>query len=219
MGRALGVRLAHLGHDVFFGGRTPDAPAQAAKLAGKNARAGSIDEAARFGAIAIWTPRERDVSKVLSDLTALDGKVVIDLNNRDYVNEVVGDVRWFDVSLGEALEANLPQCRLVKAFNTIAMEALDTSPDALRQARAQIFVAGQDEDARGQVKQLASELGFESVDLGGGRAALRVAEALGDAVRFVMIDGGRGGRANIAIQTLPEPTLGSTGGRQSSKYY
>lgn len=218
MGRSLGVRFAKLGHEVCFGGRTASAPERAARLAGTNARVGTIDDAARFGAILIWTPRERDPAQVMTDVGLLAGKVVVDLNNRDYANEVKGDSRWFDRSLGEQLEANLPEALVVKAFNTVAMEALDTSADALRQAQAQIFVAGHDEGARRQVKELAGELGFSAVDLGGGKTAMRIADAPGDAIRFVMIDRGYGGRANIAIQTLPAPDLGYIGERQSSAY-
>lgn len=219
MGRALGVRFAKNGHEVFFGGRNTNTAQQAADRAGEKAKAGSIDDAAQFGTIVIWTPRERDPAKVMSDVELLRRKIVVDLNNRDYANEVVSESRWFDRSLGEILEANLPHSHLVKCFNTIAMEVLDTSSESLRQANAQIFVAGHDEDARGQVKELASELGLASIDLGGGKTAMRVAEALGDAVRFVMIYGGRGGRANIAIQTLPAPDLNLIGERHSSAYH
>lgn len=108
----------------------------------------------------------------MSDVELLRGKVIIDLNNQDYAKEVVGESRWFDRSLGETLETNLPHSHIVKCFNTIAMEVLDTSPESLRQANAQVFVAGGDEDVRGKVKELASELGFVSVDLGGGETAM-----------------------------------------------
>lgn len=219
MGRALGVRFAKNDHEVCFGGRDANTTQRAADLAGHTAHAGSIDDAVTFGTIVIWTPRERDPAKVMSDIELLRGKIVVDLNNRDYANEVVGESRWFDRSLGEILQSNLPYSHVVKCFNTVAMEAFDTSAESLRQAHAQVFVAGQDENARKEVRGLASELGFASIDLGGGKTAMRVAEALGDAVRFVMIDGGRGGRANIAIQTLPAPDLNLIGGRQSSAYH
>lgn len=47
---------------------------------------------------------------------------------------------------------------------------------------------------------------------------MRAVEALGDAVRLVMIDGARGGRAHLAAITLPDPDLETIGGRQSSSY-
>jgi hypothetical protein len=231
MGRALGVRFAACGHEVCFGSRRPEPAAAVVALAGPNAHAGSIADAAAFGSVVIWTARERDPAKVLPNnggggggghdaISVLDGKVVVDLNNRDYAHEVVGsDARWFDVSLGEALAANLPKAHVVKCFNTIAMEVLDTSAEALRKARAQIFVAGASDDARRQVAALAAELGFEATDLGAGKTAMRAAEALGDVVRFCIIGRGMGGRANIAVNLLPEPDLNAIGGRQSSGYH
>ena len=180
-----------------------------------------------FGDILIWTPRDRDPLKVFSSASVvekLNGKIVIDLNNRDYANEVVGtdnegSPRWFDTSLCEILQHSLPNARVVKAFNTVAMEALDTSAERLRTTNAQIFLAGNDSNARETVKQLASGLGFECTDLGPGKVAMRMTEALGDVIRFIIIDGQQGGRANICVRTLAEPDLNLVGQREESKYH
>lgn len=225
MGRALGLRFAAVGHSVFFAGRDPSgAPRRAAQKAGGSTCFGTLDEAAEFGDVFVWTARERELLKVLSSAKAaakLDGKIIIDLNNRDYAEGVVGpeDSRWFDTSLGEVLQANAPKVRVVKAFNTVAMEALDTSADSLQKTGAQIFLAGDDDDARTVVRGLAAELGFESVDLGRGRVAMRAAEALGDVIRFVMIEGRQGGRANICIRTLEKPDLNLVGERETTQYH
>jgi 8-hydroxy-5-deazaflavin:NADPH oxidoreductase len=101
---------------------------------------------------------------------------------------------------------------VVKAFTTIPMETLDTSAEKLRSAGAQIFVAGADKEARDVVAALGRDLGFESVDLGGGGTAMRMAEALGDAIRFLMFEGADGFNRNIGIRKMPEPDLGLVGG-------
>jgi 8-hydroxy-5-deazaflavin:NADPH oxidoreductase len=159
----------------------------------------------------------REPAQVFSaafDTKNLDGKIIIDLNNRDYADAVGGEnPKFFEKSLGEALQENLPKSKVVKAFMIIPMETLDTSAGTLRKDRAQIFVAGADEEARVVVKGLAADLGFESVDLGGGGTAMRVAEALGDAVRFIIIDGGLGVGVNIGIRMLGKPDLGLVGER------
>ncbi len=67
-------------------------------------------------------------------------------------------------------------------------------------------------------RDLVEQLGFTPVDFGRGGPAMRAVEALGDAVRLVMIDGARGGRAHLAAITLPDPDLETIGGRQSSSY-
>ena len=217
MGRSLGVRFAKAGHEVFFGARRAETAEAAAQLAGGGARAGSNEEAAAFGEVLIWTVRSTDPAEVLQDAGLLDGKTVVDLNNRNYAEDVKGGA-WFETAIGEALQENAPAAKVVKAFNTIAMEAFDTTPEKLRQAGAQVFLAGEDAGAREAVSRIARDIGFGSVDLGAGVAAMRAAEALGDVIRLLIIDGGHGGRAHLGFSMLPEPDLDTIGTRQESKY-
>lgn len=60
------------------------------------------------------------------------------------------------------------------------------------------------------------DLGSEPVGLGAGVAAIRAAEALGDVIRFLTIDGGHGGRAQLSLIKLPDPDLATIGERQAS---
>ena len=147
MGRAVGVRLAQLGHEVMFGARRPEQAAEAAERAGATAQVGNTDEAAAFGELLIWTIRDPEPAQVFADPAVLDGKIVLDLNNRDYANEVQRGA-WFDAAIAERLQEAAPKAKVVKALNTIAMEAFDTSPDALREAGAQGSNAGPDPQAR-----------------------------------------------------------------------
>ncbi|HEV2605569.1 MAG TPA: NAD(P)-binding domain-containing protein [Microvirga sp.] len=217
MGRALGTRLAAVGHQVMFGARRPEQAHAAAERAGSGATAGSNDEAAAFGEVLVWTMREPDPAAVLVNPALLDGKVVIEVNNRDYANEARSGA-WFEKAIAERLQDNAPAARVVKAFNTIAMESFDTTPEALRESSAQTFVAGEDGDAKVAVAKLAADLGFLAVDVGSDRASLRAVEALGDVIRIIMIDAGRGGRAHLSLNTLPEPNLRSVGAREASLY-
>jgi 8-hydroxy-5-deazaflavin:NADPH oxidoreductase len=97
------------------------------------------------------------------------------------------------------------------------MESFDLAPDDLRRAGAQTFLAGDDADAKRIVAQLAADLGFDSVDLGSIERA-RAAEALGDIVRLIMIDGSKGGRKHFRLIALPDTRLGAIGVREASKY-
>lgn len=99
------------------------------------------------------------------------------------------------------------------------MESFDTTPERLRQAGAQTFLAGEDERAKRAVGELVQDLGFSPVDLGRGAAAMRAAEALGDAIRLLMIGGARGGRTHLIAITLPDPDLATIGERQASSYH
>ncbi len=217
MGRSLGVRFAKVGHQVFFGARRAETAEAAAQLAGEGARAGTNDEAAAFADVLLWTIRSDDPTEVLTDPSLLNDKVVIDLNNRNYADDVKNGA-WFDTAIGEMLQRNAPDAKVVKAFNTIAMEAFDTTPEKLREAGAQVFLAGNDADAKEAVARIAHDIGFGSVDLGSGAAAMRAAEALGDVIRLLIIDGGHGGRAHLGFSMLPEPDLDTIGTRQESSY-
>jgi 8-hydroxy-5-deazaflavin:NADPH oxidoreductase len=215
MGRALGVRLANLGHPVMFGARRPGQAAAAAALAGSGGKSGSTDDAARFGEVLVWTMREPNPAAVLTDPTLLDGKIVIDLNNRHYAEARSGALPA--QAIAAQLQAKAAKARVVKAFNTIAMEAFDTSPATLRAGGAQTFIAGDDSEAKAAVAKLSDELGFEAVDVGGIEQAF-VVEALGDVVRLVMIEGRRGFLAHLRIAALPNPDLQTIGGREPSPY-
>jgi len=89
MGQAMGVRLAQLGHEVMFGARRPQLAQASAELVGHSqARASSNDEAAAHGELLFWTVRDPRPGSVLVDQALLEGKVVIDINNRDYALDV-----------------------------------------------------------------------------------------------------------------------------------
>jgi predicted dinucleotide-binding enzyme len=218
MGRAIGVRFSSLGHDVVFGSREPRAAEAAAGRTGGKARAGTNDDAARHGEVLVWTIRDSDPAVVLRDPSLLEGKVVININNRDYAHDVQSGA-WFDEAIAETFQARAPKALVVKALNLVAMEALDTSPDKLRSAGAQLFIAGADNASKQTVARLLSDLGFEAVDVGASGAALRAVEALGDVIRLLMIDGGKGARANLQLRSLPEPDLKEIGGRDPSAYH
>ena len=218
MGRAIGVRFALLGHDVMFGAREARAADAAADRTGGKARAGTNDDAARHGDVLIWTIRDSDPTAVLQDPSLLDGKVVVNINNRDYAQDVQNGA-WFAEAIAETFQARAPGARVVKAFNLVAMETLDTSPDKLRSAGAQLFIAGADVASKRVVTGLVAELGFEAIDVGASGAAVRAVEALGDVIRLLMIDGAKGARANLQLRILPEPDLLDIGGRDPSAYH
>lgn len=215
MGRALGVRWAALGHEVMFGARRPEQAEAAAARAGHGALAGDNDAAAAFAETALWTMRETDAAAVLRTPSALDGKVVIDLNNREMAP--VREGSWPERSIAEALQAALPAARVVKAFNTVAMETFDTSPAALRSAGAQTFLAADDDAAKAVVGGLAEALGFEPIYLGP-LVRARLVEAMADVIRLVMIDAGRGARAHLHLTMLPPPDLATIGPRDPDRY-
>jgi predicted dinucleotide-binding enzyme len=218
MGRAIGVRLAHMGHQVLFGSRSVERAKQAVEMAGETALSGTAEDAARYGDVLFWTVRELDVRRVLKDCSLVDGKIVVDINNRDYQTELQSG-SWFAQSIAEAIQLSAPGARVVKALNTIAMETLDTDPDLLRRAGAHTFIAGDDASAKETVNTLLEQLGLTAVDLGEGVVSFRAIEALGDVIRLLIVSKGYGPRANLQLHMLPEPDLSMVGPRVASEYH
>ena len=214
MGRPLGILWAEQGHDVFFGARDAGKAEAAAHLAGRGAGHGTNDEAASFGEAVFYSARGIDPAEVLTDVRVLDGKTVIDANNGPIPDGFA--YAPITVSLAEALQAQIPAARVVKAFNTMSQETFELAPEPLRRQHVSVFVAGDDAAARRTVMGLAEQIGFVPVDCGGLRNA-RLIEGLGDFIRFVMIGQGQGAYTALSVHPLPQPQgAARLGGRQSS---
>ena len=134
---------------------------------GENARAASIEEAARFGEVVLISIPFGKYKTLPAEV--FDGKIVVDSNNyypdRDGVFEEIDDNK---ITSSELLAEHLPGARLVKGFNTIWFEHLKTQGDANKPAeeRRAIFIAGDDAEAKKIVSGLIEEIGFAPVDTG-----------------------------------------------------
>jgi predicted dinucleotide-binding enzyme len=93
---------------------------------------------------------------------ALAGKTVIDATNAldAKMNLAVG----FTTSGAEDLQRKIPKARVVKAFNTVFAQHMDTGQ--LGDQRLTAFVASDDASAKQTVLELARGIGFDAVDAG-----------------------------------------------------
>jgi predicted dinucleotide-binding enzyme len=94
--------------------------------------------------------------------SALDGKVVVDATNAldAQMNLALG----YTTSGAEELQKKLPRARVVKAFNSVFAQQMETGQVGGTALTA--FVAGDDASAKQTVSNLAQDLGFEAVDAG-----------------------------------------------------
>jgi hypothetical protein len=213
MGRSLGILWAEQGHQVFFGSREAAKGQAVAELAGNGTQGGTNDEAAAFADVILWTARGIVPSRLLSTPEVLNGKIVIDCNNQDIPDGF--DYPAIEESLAEKLAKDVPKARVVKAFNTMAQEVFELAPQPLKDYQVSVFVAGDDEQARKTVMQLAEEIGFVPVESGVLRNA-RLVEGLGDFIRLIMIGQQQGVYATISVNVLPAAKGQRLGGRQAS---
>ena len=165
VGGTLGTRWASAGHAVTFGSRDPGAPDMKQLLvrAGSNARAATLQDTAKSGDVLLlatpW-PVTKDVVQGLGDLT---GKVLIDATN-PLLPDLSGLAVGANTSGAEQVAGWARGAKVVKAFNTVGSNIMDNP--AFGADKPVLFFCGDDAEAKGKVKQLADELGFESVDAG-----------------------------------------------------
>ena len=93
---------------------------------------------------------------------ALAGKVVVDATNALDAN--MNLALGYTTSGAEELQKKLPQSRVVKAFNAVLAQHMDSGK--VGDSKLTAFIAGDDAAAKEQVKTLATDIGFEATDAG-----------------------------------------------------
>ncbi len=171
VGRALGRGFVALGHEVKMGARSAtneDALGWAEEM-GPKASAGTFADAAAFGEIVILATLGVANQAVLESAGSerLRGKVVIDATNPlDFSGGMPPTLAVAgDDSGGEQVQRQLPGAHVVKAFNTVG-NALMFRPD-LPGGPPDMFIAGDDADAKRKVGAILEEFGWGVVDIGG----------------------------------------------------
>ncbi|MBO3760447.1 NAD(P)-binding domain-containing protein [Ciceribacter sp. L1K22] len=178
VGQTLGGKLSALGHDVMLAGREVDNEASRRFVESHpGARTGDFASAARFGEVVIFAVAGQALLAAASacDPADLAGKVVIDVTNP--LQMVPGGLPTLDPALsnttsaGEALQAALPQSRVVKTLNTMTARLM-VDP-ARVPGPHDVFLCGNDAEAKAVVVDLLRSFGWtEPVDLGGIASAL-----------------------------------------------
>lgn len=165
VGRTIATLAVRAGHQVMVSNsRGPQTLFSLRALTG--CEIGTVDEAIRFGEIAVVAVPLSAYRTV--PVAPLAGKIVIDTDN--YYPERDGHIPPLDrheTTTSELLAAHLPHSRIVKAFNAVRMTDLDQdgrpvgSPERLA-----LPLAGDDAQAKAVAAQLYEEFGFDTVDAG-----------------------------------------------------
>lgn len=135
----------------------------------------SVHETVLWADIAIFAVPFGAIDAVLKEAgAALAGKTLVDVTNA-----LGPDMQWaigFTTSGAEELQKKAPQARVVKAFNTVFAQHMDSGRLGDQQLTA--LVAGDDPEAKNTVLGIARDIGFDAVDAGPLNTA-RLLEALG----------------------------------------
>ncbi|NXN07699.1 STEA4 Metalloreductase, partial [Indicator maculatus] len=159
-GRALGQKLIQSGYPVVFGSRST----KTSSLIPRGAEVLSHAEAAQRAAIIIVAIQRQHYSFLTPLAEALQGKVLVDISNNLKLDQ-------YPESNAQHLAQLLPAAKVVKAFNTVSAWALQSGTlDASRQ----VFVCGDDMEAKQMVMDLVRALGLTPLDQGSLLAAREI---------------------------------------------
>lgn len=163
--RALAKRLYFSGYDVIIGSRKPeDKSFSAIDECLCNLSLVTTEECIKSVSIiflAIHVENFKDLLEEHAD--KLDGKIVVDVSNRDRPSE--------SHSNAEYLQKIIPHSSVVKAFNIISAYAMENDYNT---SSRQVFIASNNELARGAIANIARNMNFTPVDFGSLIAARRI---------------------------------------------
>ncbi|MEM6571411.1 MAG: NADPH-dependent F420 reductase [Planctomycetota bacterium] len=165
VGGALALRWADNGHDVVVGARSQPnekADALAAKSEGR-VRVTTIPDAIAASEVVLLAVPWQAAEEAVRGMGDLGGRILVDAMNPWVYGErlTVG----FTTSGAEEIAGWATSARVVKAMNQTGFETmLDPS---FGEARATMFVAADDDEARATVVGLVEGIGFEALGVGG----------------------------------------------------
>ncbi|WP_411965175.1 NADPH-dependent F420 reductase [Haloferax sp. YSMS24] len=178
VGQALGRGFARHGWDVKLGTRRPD-ELRTSMDEGDGVSVGTFAEATTHGDVVVLAVRGDAAEAVVEMVGAANfaEKLVLDATNPlDFSS---GDVHLSfggTDSLGERIQAKLPDASVVKCFNTVSnIQMIDPEFEA---GTPPMFICGNDDEAKAQTEEILVELGWPGAMDVGDITAARYLEAL-----------------------------------------
>jgi predicted dinucleotide-binding enzyme len=171
VGQTLAAGFFKHGHQVVVGTRDPDdekLKEWRAKTPG--VKVGTFSEAAQFGELLVISVLARAIDDVvrLAGPQNFAGKTVIDTNNPLADSPPVDGVLQFTTgpneSFAEKLQTQLPNAKIVKAFNSVG--AGNMVNPVYAQGPPTMFICGNDAQAKTQVSEVIRQFGWEPFDCG-----------------------------------------------------
>lgn len=187
MGTGLGRQFAAAGHEVIVGSRDPERAQDKADeigAAGHGTYAEAVAEAEAFLLAVNWW----DLDGVLPQLGDVDGKILIDCTNPYTDNTYSTPADLGGRSAAEVIQERLPGARVVKAWNHVYAQIVNSSPDFGGQP-ASVLLAGDDAEAKEAVAALARDAGYDPWDAGPLWSAFNVEKVAGVMVTIAYVVG------------------------------
>jgi 8-hydroxy-5-deazaflavin:NADPH oxidoreductase len=163
------------GYKVALGTNTPSKVDLLREKTDGKAAVGSFEQTAKFGDMLVLAVKGSGALEAVrsAGIANLHGKVILDTTNPIADAPPVHGVLSYTTSLGESLmeqlQAIVPGARFVKAFSSVG-SALMVNPN-LRGGTPSMFICGNDETAKAEVRSILTTFGWETEDMGGAEAA------------------------------------------------
>ena len=174
VGATISSKLIELGHSVKMGSRTAtnEKAVEWTNNNGENASNGTYAEAAAFGEILFNCTSGTGALEALNlaGEQNLAGKIIIDVANPlDFSKGMPPTLSISNGnSLGEEIQKAFPDAKVVKALNTMWC-GLMVNPAMINGGDHNVFVSGNDAEAKGIVKEILVSFGWTTnniLDLG-----------------------------------------------------
>jgi 8-hydroxy-5-deazaflavin:NADPH oxidoreductase len=163
VGGTLGKRWRQKKHEIMFGVRNLQSlNVQNLIQADQNLKFGNIREAVAFGDVIVFAIPWTSVEETILSAGNLSGKILI-----DPTNPLTPDLKGLaldDTSAAEKIANLANTAKVVKAFNTIGAKTINNL--IFDSYRADLFICGDDTRAKRVVEDLATDIGFDVVDVG-----------------------------------------------------
>jgi hypothetical protein len=175
VGETLASGFLKYGHEVRRASRDPSKLEEWNAAAGERASVGTFGDAAAWAELVVLAVKGTGAESAveLCGPSNLAGKTVIDATNPiAEAPPVHGVLRFFttlDESLMERLQKQAPEARFVKSFSCVG-NAFMVNPD-FEGTKPTMFICGNDETAKGEVRHILDTFGWETEDMGPVEAA------------------------------------------------
>jgi 8-hydroxy-5-deazaflavin:NADPH oxidoreductase len=170
VGQTLAKGFVRYGYDVMIGTNTPSKKDELVAKTDKKVVAGSFQDAAKFGEMVVFAVKGSagEAAVKTAGIPNLSGKTVIDTMNPiadvPPVNGILSFYTSPNESLMERLQKLAPEAHFVKAFSCIG-NAHMINPD-FGGIKPTMFICGNHEGAKADVKTILDKFGFETEDIG-----------------------------------------------------
>jgi 8-hydroxy-5-deazaflavin:NADPH oxidoreductase len=174
VGKALAQGFINKGYETTISSRSEDIRNELAQLFNGKIKTDSPENTARNNEIIVFAVKGANAKEALAILKVenLAGKVVIDTTNPIENTAPENGVLLYSTSINKSLMEQLqdmaPKARFVKAFNSVGSAHM-VNPDF--ESKPTMFICGEDQVAKDEVKHILDQFGWESEDMGNMEAA------------------------------------------------